>query len=236
MTTFVLVHGAWSGGWVWQGAARELRRRGHEVFVPTMTGVGERVHLGRPEVDLSWHVQDLAGVFEYEDLRDVVLVGFSYGGLPAAGLAKRMPERVRRLVYFDAFVPVEGKSFLDLVPPMLAEVFVAQARMHGDGWRVPPLPLQPLGARAPEAASEEAILAMLAKRRPQPIGTFREPASAAPEIATTYVLCTGKPQPDAMALNAARAREAGASYAELPTGHFAMLTMPSATTALLDAL
>src|SRR5207248_5461012 len=117
MTTFVLVHGAWHGGWCWRKLTPLLREKGHDVFTPTLTGLGERVHLAGPEVGLGVHVQDVASVIEYENLHDVVLVGHSYGGMVIAGVAGRLPERLAHLVYLDAYAPEDGQAMTDLVPP-----------------------------------------------------------------------------------------------------------------------
>lgn len=114
MATFVLVHGAWSGGWCYTKTARLLRAAGHEVFTPTLTGLGERSHLANPGITLSVHIQDVANVLQYEDLSDVILVGHSYGGMVVTGVASRMGERLSRLVYLDAFVPKDGQSLWDI--------------------------------------------------------------------------------------------------------------------------
>ena len=116
MTTFVLVHPAWFGGWCWRKVSPVLRARGHEVFAPTLTGLGERAHLASQKVGLEMHVEDVANVLEYEDLRQVILVGNSSGGMVITGVADRMPERIAHLVYLDAFVPEDGQSMLDIVP------------------------------------------------------------------------------------------------------------------------
>src|SRR5437660_801825 len=110
MATFVLVHGAWHGGWCWRKLMPLLRSAGHAVWTPTLTGLGERAHLGNPDVGLSTHVQDVVNVLEYEDLSNVVLVGHSYGGMVITGVAHQMPGRLAHLVYLDAFVPKDGQS------------------------------------------------------------------------------------------------------------------------------
>src|SRR5574340_886568 len=110
MATFVLVHGGFHGGWCWKKVTPLLRAAGHEVYTPTLTGLGERVHLASPEIDLSTHIQDVVNVLEYEDLREVVLVGHSYGGMVIAGVADRAAPRVAHLVYFDALVAGDGEG------------------------------------------------------------------------------------------------------------------------------
>jgi pimeloyl-ACP methyl ester carboxylesterase len=140
MTTFVLVHGAWHGGWCWARTARILRAGGHEVLAPTLTGLGERVHLMSRGVTLDTHVEDIVRVFEAEELADVVLCGHSYGGMVITGVADRLPERIRSLVYLDAFIPEDGQALSDFQPPERIAAFQEQARAHGAGWLVPPVP------------------------------------------------------------------------------------------------
>src|SRR4051794_30531978 len=108
MATFVLVHGAIVGGWCWRWVAPRLRSAGHEVYAPTLTGLGERVHLASPDTDLETHIRDIDNVLRFEDLTDVVLVGWSYGGMIVAGAADRAPERIAQLVYLDADAPRDG--------------------------------------------------------------------------------------------------------------------------------
>jgi pimeloyl-ACP methyl ester carboxylesterase len=114
MATFVLVHGAWSGSWGYTRLARLLRAAGHEVWQPSLTGLGERSHLSHPGITLSTHVQDVVNVFEYEELTDVVLVGHSYGGMVITGVSSRCADRIRALVYLDAFLPENGQCLFDV--------------------------------------------------------------------------------------------------------------------------
>ena len=106
----MIVHGGWGGGWEWAAVARVLRTRGHDVFTPTLTGMGERAHLGRPGIGLATHVEDVVAVLELEDLHDVVLCGHSYGGMPVSGAADLAAERIRLVVYIDALVPYRTSS------------------------------------------------------------------------------------------------------------------------------
>src|SRR5215207_4149767 len=105
MSTIVLVPGSWIGGWVWRRVSEPLRRAGHTVYTPTLTGLGERHHLARPAIDLDTHVQDIVGLLQFEDLANVVLVGHSYAGMVVSGVAEQVPEWLARLVYLDASVP-----------------------------------------------------------------------------------------------------------------------------------
>ena len=116
MATFLICHGAWSAGWAWKKVRPLLRAAGHEVFTPTYTGLGERAHLVSRTVTLDTHIADVLGVIECEDLSDIVLVGHSYGGMVATGVADRARERIAKLVYLDAFVPENGQSLFDLLP------------------------------------------------------------------------------------------------------------------------
>ena len=113
--TFVLIHGAWHGGWCWRRVTDLLAARGHEAFAPTLTGVGERAHLLSPAVGLDTHVTDIVNVFEFENIHNAVLVGHSYAGMVVTGVAERLPGRIKSIVYLDAFLSADGQSMLDLV-------------------------------------------------------------------------------------------------------------------------
>ena len=116
MATYVLVHGAWSGGWCWSPVARRLRAAGHDVFAPTLTGQGERAHLFSLEVGLDTHVHDVVAVMGLEDCAEVVLVGHGYGGVVITAVAEEVPSRLGSLVYVDALVPFDDRSTFDLLP------------------------------------------------------------------------------------------------------------------------
>jgi pimeloyl-ACP methyl ester carboxylesterase len=122
MATYVLVHGGGHGGWCYQRVARILRAAGHEVYAPTLTGLGERAHLLDDRVDLHRHIEDVVAVLHFEDLRDVVLVGHSYGGMVITGIADRAAERIGRLVFLDAANPVNGQSLVDVSGPIIEAV------------------------------------------------------------------------------------------------------------------
>src|SRR6516162_205396 len=133
MATFVLVHGGWAGAVVWRQLAPRLRKAGHEVYAPTLTGIGERKHLLSREIDLETHIQDVIGVVEDEDLSDIILVGHSSGGMVISGVADRVPEKVVSLVYLDAFVPENGQSNLDMLP-----VDRRPTPVPGEDWLIAP--------------------------------------------------------------------------------------------------
>ena len=167
MATIVLTHGAWSAAWAWKKMRPLLAAAGHEFFSPTYTGLGERAHLAHPDIDLSTHIHDVAAVFEMEDLRDVTLLGHSYGGMVATGVADRLPDRIARVVYIDAFAPKDSQSLFDLVGPKAEANMRAGAQKNGDGWK---LPINPMPA---DTAPDDLAWAS-PRRRPQPIKTFEQ--------------------------------------------------------------
>src|SRR5262249_17262961 len=145
MATFVLVHGSWAGSVVWRELAPRLRKAGHDVYAPNLTGVGARKHLLSRGIDLNTNVQDVIGVIDDADLSDIVLVGNSYGGMVITGVADRVPEKVASLVYLDAFVPENGQSLFDLLPPGLR-----LATVPGEDWLVAPPTSATFGLKRPE--------------------------------------------------------------------------------------
>ncbi len=238
MATFVLVHGAGPGGWLWRRVRPLLGRAGHEVFTPTLTGLGERAHLARRDVGLGTHVDDIVNVLDYEELHDVVLVGFSYAGMVIPTVADRLPGRVRRLVYVDAVVTENGRSMLDVMPPEIREEWQRHV-LAGDGWRVPPMTWKRLGRIDGDGADEGEIRRLLARRLPQPLASYSEPLTLRRVDAlppSSYIYCTDKEPGDPLAAVAASLRARGWDCHELPTGHFCMLTMPGATASLLCML
>lgn len=220
-TTFVVAHGAWSSGWAWKKMNPLLAARGHRLYTPSYTGLGERAHLARPEIDLDTHITDVVNVLVYEDLRDVVLVGHSYGGMVATGVADRARERLARLVYLDAFVPEDGQSLADLTGG--AERLRASAV---DGWRVPPNPV-------PADTPEEDLEWIAARRMDHPLGSLVQPLMLTRGPLTLprdYILCT---KGDTFARYAARAREQGWPVHEIASTHSPHITMPAELTELL---
>jgi pimeloyl-ACP methyl ester carboxylesterase len=153
MTGYVLIHGAWHGSWCWARVRRLLMTEGYEVFTPTLTGLGERSHLLNRDVGLDTHVADVANLMIWENLRDIVLVGHSYGGVVVRHVADRMPDRIRSLIYLDAFVPENGKILFDYLPDN-GEGDRKLAVAHGDGWRVPPRPASSFGVNTADAPWE----------------------------------------------------------------------------------
>ena len=227
MANFVLVHGAWHGGWCWRFVRALLKE--HQVFTPSLTGLGERKHLARPGVDLDTHIEDVVSLLEMEDLHDVVLVGHSYGGMVVTGAADRVPQRIKRIVYLDAFVPDNGKCLLDYVVPERA------ARMREEGGKagsVTPPPLSLWGIR-----EQEHIDFIKPREARHPFGTMVQKirlTGATAKLPKTFIYCSS-PATGSFDQFAAKYRGDPAwKFFELPTGHDAMILMPERVAELLQ--
>lgn len=235
MATYVLVHGGGHGGWCYQGVARLLRAAGHEVYAPTLTGLGERSHLVSPGVDLDLHVRDITSVLHHEDLHDVILVGHSYGGMVVTGAADRAADRVGKLVYLDAANPRNGESLVDVTQGHIEFI-----RPHGrviDGVEMVLLP-------APDApllygVTEPGDVAWMAERLTgHPWRCFEQKLVLTDEAALWaipqfHIVCTSTlltRDPELMA----KAKDEGRLW-DIDTGHDLMITEPEATAqALLE--
>ena len=233
MATFLVAHGAWSAGWVWKKMRPLLRERGHELFTPTYTGVGERVHLAAPDVGLTTHIADVLAVLEFEDLHDVTLIGHSYGGMVATGVADRAPQRIAQLVYLDAFVPRDGQSLDSLCAAQVRSRMSNAVHGNADEWRIPPNPL-------PTDTLPEDVGWITPRRVMQPRKTFEEPiriTRVVDGLPKTYVYCTRVEPGDAFRPFAERARsEPGWRYLELDASHSPHVTAPQALADLLDRI
>jgi pimeloyl-ACP methyl ester carboxylesterase len=230
--TIVIVHGAWVGGWRWRAVSDLLVERGHQVFTPTLTGLGERAHLTNPGVNLSLHARDLANVIHFEQLRNILLVGHSYGGMPVSVVTGLVaPGVIQSLMYLDAFFPEDGQSLNDLVPgpPHLPE--------SASEYLVPPPRVNLVGFNAhmdpaARAAYEE-------RRTPQSMYCFSEKArvTAAREAIPqkTYVVATGYKN-DTFAPVAAKLRKRpGWRVEEMPFTHDLMHVAPQETAAMIES-
>jgi pimeloyl-ACP methyl ester carboxylesterase len=229
MTTFVLVHGAWSGGWKWRFVAPILRHAGHEVHTPTLTGLGERAHLANPDIDLDLQIQDVVALMEMEDLRDVVLLGHSYGGMVVTGAAERCPERIRRLVYLDAFVPEDGRCALDYVLPERAAGFREQGERTGF---VEPPPPSLWGVVKPEhvAFSRRRELRHPYRCFTQAVRRVNSSTAALPK---TFIYCSS-PATGTFDQFAAKYRDDPTwRFHELRTGHDSMILVPEELATIL---
>ena len=231
-STFLLVHGAFHGGWCYSRVADILRAARHRVFTPTLTGLGERSHLYSPAINASTHVRDVLDVMRFEDLNDIVLAGHSYGGQIITGVADAMPERIRALVYLDAFVGQDGLSTLDMDTPEAVAFHTETARSHG-GHTIPPIPSAVFGVNAADQAWVDRLCT------PQPFATFAERLSLTgrhEEVALrSYVFATGWNTSFEKTYAAVRA-QGGWKTSEFDCGHDVMIDQPRETAdALLAA-
>ena len=229
MTTFVLVHGAWHGGWCWRRVADLLERRGHKVFAPTLTGLGERSHLMNGSINLDTHITDVVNVLTWEDLSGVVLVGHSYGGWPISGAIEQAFDRIASVVYLDAFVPEDGQKPLDLASEF-ARKGTLEAMARGDVSRPGP-PAAIFHVNDKDQAWVDG------KLTPQPVGVMLQPIklSGARERLgkKAYIRAPKYPQP---AFNSYyRTKQADPSWRtyQVSCGHDVMIDMPKELTGIL---
>ncbi|HZP70361.1 MAG TPA: alpha/beta hydrolase [Pseudolabrys sp.] len=227
--TFLLVHGAWGGGWHWRRVADRLRSRGHAVFAPTLTGLGERVHQLHAGVDLSLHVADVLGVVKYESLDGIVLAGHSYGGFVISGVAEAIRDRIRSIVFVDAFVPGDGEALVDIVQPAVQEI-IRGAQSRGET-TVPVRDAAAFRMNEKDRAWADSLA------NPQPIGTFLEKirlTGARDRIAKkTYIRAAGYPNVSFDRFHArAKADPSWRTY-EVDCGHHIMIDAPERLTEIL---
>ncbi|MGH3442841.1 MAG: alpha/beta fold hydrolase, partial [Nitriliruptorales bacterium] len=176
MPTYVLVPGAWLGGWAWQDVTARLRAAGHEVYPMTLTGLGERSHLARPEIDLETHIADIVNTIVWNDLRDVILAGHSYAGIVITGVADRLPDRLQDIVYIDSAPLADGQAMVDLYPRERLAAIQQAVDRFGNGWRWPFPGFEELGQDASLARLGEPERAfMAAKVADQPWQTYTQP-------------------------------------------------------------
>ena len=211
------------------------------VYTPTLTGLGERTHLAHPEIGLTAHIADVVEVMTFDDLRDVVLVGTSSAGTVITGVAGRVPDRVASLVYLDAFVPSDGQSTRDLLPPERQAALDALVQTEGDGWLLPrlaPPPWPTILRDMWQVVDESDVDWVLPRLRPTPFRHFTEPVRLAESdldaIDRVYVRCPrGRPVPQFDAFAAAARSKTGWTSRELDTPHVPYVTHPHEVTTLL---
>ncbi len=231
MATFLLCHGGFAGGWQWQQVADLLRANGHTVYTPTFTGLGERVHLAHPDVDLDTFITDVVNVIQFEELTDVTLVGYSYSGMVITGVADLIPERLSRLVYLDAYVPKDGESLVDLLGTALTTQLIALAEGDGDGWKVPHIP-------NPDEDPDPRYTYQPLKTGLQPVKSNNPSALSLPR---TFIFCTEEKdllllgEPIVYAAQSAQTDD-GWHYYELHTGHVPMESHPYELAELLNRI
>ena len=231
MATFVLVHGAWHGSWCWKRVRKTLQAEGHDVFTPTLTGVGERSHLTSPQVTLDTHVADVVNLIRWEELDDVVLCGHSYGGCVITGAADRVPERIRALVYLDAFILENGQGLHDVLPPEVATGQQQAAKEKGNGWQVPPISAEFFRVNTSDRAWVDA------QCTPQPLATFAQRlrlTNTIPAAKCTHILATGYEQSPFPPFHE-MARRKGWKTVTIDCGHDVMLDRPTELVAMLRA-
>lgn len=229
MATFVLVHGAWTGALIWRPIAQALRKAGHEVYTPTLTGIGERRHLLSREVNLGTHAQDVLGVIDYENLAGIVLVGHSYGGMVVTAVADAVPDKIGSLIYLDAFVPEDGQSLFDTLPPDRPHTTVP-----GEEWLTPPLPAEAFGA-----VSQQVRDFIAQKGMSQPTACFSQSlrlAGGVNRIARkTYIYCNASEPTTFTPFYEKLKSRSGWTVCTLSATHFVQMDMPDELTALLQA-
>lgn len=229
MSTYVLMHGAFHGGWCWRRVADRLVAAGHRVYAPTLTGLGERAHLLTASVDLETHIQDVAGVLEVEELNGVILVGHSYGGIPVTAVADRMPKRIARLVLLDAVVLADGESWSSIHPPEVVERFVAGAIERHGGLAIPVPDVAAFGI-----TNEDDRRWVSPRLTPHPLATYRQPLKLLRPVGggidKEYIACASTALPSMKArLHAGE----GWKITEFSAGHDAMISAPGGLTRLL---
>jgi len=228
---YMLIHGAYHGAWCWRNVTPTFRKLGHTVYTPTLTGLGERAHLLTSQTSLETFIEDIAQVFKYEDLNDVILVGHSFAGSVLSAIADRLPDRLRHLVYLDALILNSGESSADRSPDRI-EVYRQQALASGDGLSIPPASPEHYGIADPEQVEWYE-----SKLTPHPLQTYydklylKNPLGNG--IPATYIACS-KPY----FASTEKSREIaqhmqGWDYLEIPTAHNAMSLMPEELTKLL---
>jgi pimeloyl-ACP methyl ester carboxylesterase len=243
MATYVLVGGGWLGGWCWQRVARRLREDGHDIYPVTLTGLGERVHLASPQVDLDTHITDVVNLIEFEDLHDVVLLGHSYAGLVVTGVADRVPERISHLVYLDTGPIPNGTALIETFPAEARRHIERQVDESGDGWRFPVPPQEEMATFGSLEGLDDARLEALRSRAvDQPFGTFTQPLRlenpAREALPKVGILCSFSLE-EVQAIIASgnpvfrEMTSPNWRFVELPTGHYPMFSRPNDLAAVL---
>ena len=230
MSSFVLVHGAWHGSWCWKRVRTALQAQGHQVFTPTLTGVADRSHLLSREVNLETHIQDVVNLIRWEELTDIVLCGHSYGGCVVSGVADRMPQHIRSLVYLDAFVLEDGENQLQHLTEALARQFEEGVKSLGEGWKVPPVPAAAFGVNVADREWVDRQCTV------QPIATMEQPLRFTGGLEqiedVRFILATGWPgSPFPPFYEKAQAK--GWHTRTVPCGHDVMVDLPEALTSML---
>jgi pimeloyl-ACP methyl ester carboxylesterase len=227
MATFVVAHGAWSAGWGWKKMHPLMSARGHRLITPTYTGLGERAHLASPAIDLDTHIADILGVLEMEDLTGINLIGHSYGGMVATGVADRAQARIAKLIYIDAFAPEHGDSVMDILP----ESARALRKPSPDGFI-------PAGPMPPDTPAEDRAWCD-PRRLPQPAKTFEQKLklqNGALTLPRHYIYCTRNPPDDRFRRFYERAQREGWGSDMIDASHNPHITCPDVLAEMLDRI
>jgi pimeloyl-ACP methyl ester carboxylesterase len=233
MATFVLVHGAWHGSWCWKRVRKALQALGHDVFTPTLTGVGEQSHLLSPHVNLDTHIDDVVNLLRWEELSDVVLCGHSYAGAVIGGAADRVADRIGALVYLDAFLLEQGQCLHETLPSAQRDLQLELTQQHGEGWKVPPIPAEVfnVNTRDREWVDRQCTV--------QPLASFQQACKVDRQdgaIAnTTYILADGWSDSPFHPFYE-RAGAQGWQTHTMACGHDVMLDRPEELTKVLDGV
>jgi pimeloyl-ACP methyl ester carboxylesterase len=227
--TFVLVHGAWHGGWCWQRVADRLRERGHKVFAPTLTGLGERSHLLHAGIDIGTHIADVVNVMKWERLTDVVLCGHSYGGFVVSGVAEQMASAIRSIVFLDAFLPNDGDTTQNLTSTAVQDAI--RAALQSGALGMPPRPAEFFGVNEADRPWVDGLCT------PQPVGTFTYKIAltgARDKIARkTYIRAKNYANPGFDRAVAMVKSDPSWRLHDVPSGHDVMVDAPERLTELL---
>ncbi|WP_299582471.1 alpha/beta hydrolase [uncultured Microbulbifer sp.] len=235
LNTYLLVHGLFLGGWCWAPVARLLSARGHRVFTPTQTGLGERHHLLSPSVGIDTFIQDLMNVIEFEELDRVILVGHSFGGMAAAGTADALPKRIRHLVYLDGAIPSPGHAFAEQLPENIRTKRLAAAKeINGTRCFLPTDPAQ-LGI-----SNQETLNWLRRHMTPHPVKTYLDPIQLrrAPEQgpACTFIRCANPYYPPANTSGERAQKIPGWHYREIAASHGCIFLTPHIVAKLLQEI
>jgi pimeloyl-ACP methyl ester carboxylesterase len=230
--TFVLVHGAWHGGWCWRRVIAILRAAGHVVFAPTFTGFGERVHLIRPDLTIEDFATDIVNVIRAEELSDIILVGHSFGGNVVSVIADRMPDRLRQLIYIDTLLLNNGESGFSKLDPATVAQRIELAEMTSGGITIPPPSPEAFGVTDP--ADAEWLRRQLT---PLPLNCYQAPIQlkhpVGNGVSKTYIACSNPIYRPAVPTHEWVKSQTDCRYLELSTGHDAMVISPAGLTEML---
>lgn len=234
LADILLIHGTWTGGWLWKPVRDRLTARGHNVFTPTLTGLGEREHLLTRSTDMETHIRDLTAIIEFEMLDNVVAVGHSYAGMLLCALAERVPEKIAATIFVNAGLPKDGETMLDFQTPERVKELLALVEAKGDGYRVPKSMLLKTGLA--DKAQEEAVLR---RTSDHPLLTLTTPVTVGGSLSRI------KTKMHVVSEHASQRFRADHEWAksqpdwqtaELGTSHFPMLTDPDEMAELIDKL